>query len=375
MLESHPQVTIYLGLLLAAFVMVLLLAPVSIVIARRLGAIDHPEERKVHSAPVPRLGGLAIALAVWLAIFMGTLVNRYLREDTQLLWGLLLGSSIILILGVYDDIRNASPWFKLSIHFVAAGVAVWFGIRFALASNPFAAVMRDYFDLGILAIPFSILWIVGLTNAMNLIDGLDGLATGIGMFTAIALFIISVQQGAGAVTYFYAALAGACMAFLRFNRFPAKVFLGDCGSTLLGFTLACLAIKGSQKSYALSAFFIPLIVFGFPIFESISTVLRRYFSRSRLQDADDQHIHHKLLLFGLTQQQAVWILYSLTILFGIIAFSFTVLHDEYAAVIVLIIGMLGGFLGKELRVFAQERRTMERQLRVKGKTQANAPQS
>lgn len=364
-MAAHAQLAIYPFLLLVSFFLVLGLAPLTIPLAHRLGAIDHPEERKVHAAPVPRLGGLAIASAVWISLLIGSFLNRYLHAGLPALRGMLVGSAIILILGIYDDVRNASPLLKLLVQTAAASVAVTLGVKFALASNPLAAGMRDYFDLGLFAIPLSILWIVGLTNAMNLIDGLDGLATGIAMFTSIALFLISVKQGAGIVTYTYATIAGASMAFLKYNRFPAKVFLGDCGSTFLGFTLACLSIEGTQKSYTLTALFIPLIVFGIPIFESISTLLRRYLSKQKIHGADSEHIHHRLLHVGLTQRQVVLILYSLTILLGIIGFSFTVLLDEYAAVILLIIGMLGGFLGKELKVFARERRTMEREIRFR----------
>jgi UDP-GlcNAc:undecaprenyl-phosphate GlcNAc-1-phosphate transferase len=270
---------------------------------------------------------------------------------------------VILFLGVYDDVHNASPFTKIVVQLLAAGIAVSLGIRFQLASNPLAAGMRNYFDLGALAVPLTILWIIGLTNAMNLIDGLDGLATGIAMFTSVALFLISLKQGAGVVTYFYASTAGATLAFLKFNRYPAQVFLGDNGATFLGFLLACLSILGSQKSYTLTALFIPLIVFGIPIFDSITALVRRYLAKAKIEQADSQHIHHQLLHAGLTQRQAVLILYALTIILGIIGFSFTVLLDEYAAVIVIIIGLLGGFVAKELNVFGRERRLMERGFR------------
>jgi UDP-GlcNAc:undecaprenyl-phosphate GlcNAc-1-phosphate transferase len=181
------------------------------------------------------------------------------------------------------------------------------------------------------------------------------------------MFLISLSQGAGVVTYFYASLAGATLAFLKFNRFPARVFLGDAGSTFLGFSFACLSIEGSQKSYTLTALFIPLIVFGLPIFDAIVALIRRYIKRARFQVADSEHIHHQLVSFGLHQKQAVLILYAITIILGIIGFSFTVLLDEYAAVILVIIGLLGGFMAKELNVFGQKRRAMEREVRHREK--------
>ena len=149
--------------------------------------------------------------------------------------GLLVGSLIIIAVGVWDDTHNANPFVKLAFQVIAASIAVYMGVQFELASNPLIGDMRDYFDLGILAFPLSVLWIVGLTNAMNLIDGLDGLACGIALVTSVTLFLISVSLGAGDVTYFYIALAGATLGFLRYNRFPAQVFLGDTGSMFLGF--------------------------------------------------------------------------------------------------------------------------------------------
>jgi UDP-GlcNAc:undecaprenyl-phosphate GlcNAc-1-phosphate transferase len=357
------QIKIYGLLFLLPFALVLILVPSSVRLAQRIGALDYPEERKIHTGPVPRLGGLAISTAIWLSILVGFALNRYLRAELPTVAGMVFGSIVILGLGIYDDVRNAPPLAKLAVQLIAAGIAVSLGIKFQLASNPLAEVMRNYFELGALAIPLSILWIIGLTNAMNLVDGLDGLATGIALFASVALFLISMKQGAGVVTYFYVTIAGANLAFLKFNRHPAQVFLGDSGATSLGFLLACLSIQGGQKSYTLTALFIPLIVFGIPIFDSITALIRRYLSNAKLQQADSQHIHHQLLRAGLTQRQAVWILYAMTIILGIIGFCFTVLLDQYAAVIVIIIGVLGGFVAKELNVFGRERQMMEREFR------------
>lgn len=361
--QSHPEAAIYALLFVASFFLVLGITPLTVKLAKSLGALDYPEHRKIHDAPIPRLGGLAVSGSIGLTLLVGYGINVYIRSDLILLKGMLAGSLLILALGVYDDIRNASPYFKLLVQTLAAGIAVALGIRFQLASNPLAQQMRDYFDLGVLAIPFTILWIIGLTNAMNLIDGLDGLATGISMFASIALFLISIQQKAGVVTYLYIIIAGATLAFLKYNRFPAKVFLGDSGSTFLGFSLACLSVQGTQKSYALTAFFIPIIVFGFPIFDSIVALIRRYLGNRKIHEPDRQHIHHQLLYSGLNQRQAVWLLYGITIILGIIGFTFTVLLDEYAAVILIIVGFLCGFLARELNVFGTRRRAMEREFR------------
>ncbi len=359
----HPELIIYLILFVSSFLLVIVLTPFTVTLARKIGAMDYPEARKVHVTPIPRLGGLAIAVSIILTMVLGYVVNQYLRNGLGPVIGILPGALLILGMGVYDDVRNAPAPLKLLVQFAAAGLAVMLGVHFQLASNPLAVQMRDYFDLGLLSMPLTILWIVGLTNAMNLIDGLDGLATGIAMFASIALFLISLQQGAGVVTYFYAAIAGSTLAFLRFARHPASVFMGDCGATFLGFLLACLSVVGTQKSYTMAALFIPAIVFGVPIFDAIVTLIRRYLSRDGVLHADRGHIHHRLLSWGLDQRQAVFILYGISITLGIIAFGFTLMLDEYAAVILGIIGVLGGFTARELNIFGTSRTRMERAFR------------
>ena len=214
------SLTTYGLLFVLSFLVVLALVPVSVTLAQRLGAMDCPTGRKIHDTPTPRLGGVAIYVAVWVTILAGCVGDVYLRSGLPSIAGILAGSLLILVLGIYDDIHNASPLLKLCVQTVAAWIAVAMGIRFELASNPLAHGMRDYFDLGILALPLTLLWIVGLTNAMNLIDGLDGLAIGIALFASIALFLISIKQQAGIVTYFYVVLAGAsprhvCASFRR----------------------------------------------------------------------------------------------------------------------------------------------------------------
>lgn len=366
MTSTQPDVAIYAALFLCGWAGVLILTPLSIKLAHRVGAIDQPTPRKVHSEPTPRLGGLAVAVSILATIGIGYVVNPYIRSGLPEIAGLLAGSMIILGLGLYDDVYNARPLTKLAVQIGAALIVVFSGIEIELASNPLAGQVRNYFDLGHLSIPLTVIWIVGLTNAMNLIDGLDGLATGIAMFASMALFLISIQgTSAGIVTYFYASIAGATLAFLKYGRFPAKVFLGDGGSTFLGFSLAGLAVLGMAKSYSFTVLSIPMIIFGVPIFDSIVTLIRRFLSSEGLMQADRQHIHHRLIGVGLNQRQAVWILYGVTIVLGIIGFTFTVLLDEYAAVIVVIIGVLGGFLAKELRLFGSSRDGFGRDFRYK----------
>lgn len=354
---------IYLFLFVFTLGLVTVLTPVAIRLAERIGAVDIPTERKVHGRPIPRLGGAAVVLSVAIALTVGALVNPYLgRILASRLTGLMLGSLVIIGIGLYDDTRNAKPLIKLFFQIIAASIAVSMGAQFELASNPFVEQMRDFFDLGRLAFPLSLFWIVGLTNAMNLIDGLDGLATGIALFTSTTLFLISINLGTGIETYFYIALAGATLGFLRYNRFPARVFLGDTGSMFLGFVLACLSITGYQKSFTLSSIIIPTLIFGVPIFDSTLALARRYLNQTGVATADRGHLHHRLLDVGLTQRQTVYLLYFVTVLLGIIAFAFTVQLNEYASVIVVVIGLLGGLLARELNLFGTRPR-MEREYR------------
>ncbi|MDA2929733.1 undecaprenyl/decaprenyl-phosphate alpha-N-acetylglucosaminyl 1-phosphate transferase [Acidobacteria bacterium AH-259-O06] len=353
---------IYLFLFLVSLGSVSLLTPLSIKIAGKIGAVDIPTERKVHKTPVPRLGGVAVILSVAIALLLGAAGNVYIsRIVNTSLMGMVAGSMVIIAVGLWDDTRNANPFLKLACQLIAAVIAVSMGVQFELASNPLVGEMRDFFDLGVLAFPLSVLWIVFLTNAMNLIDGLDGLACGIALFTSMTLFLISVNIRAGDVTYFYIALAGATLGFLRYNRFPAKVFLGDTGSMFLGFSLGCLSITGFQKSFTLSSLVIPMIIFGIPIFDSALALTRRYVNGRGLTTADREHLHHRLIDLGLSQRQAVLLLYFVTVLLGIIAFAFTVQLNEYAAVVTVVIGVVGGLLAKELNLFGTQVRKMERE--------------
>ncbi|MBI4484275.1 MAG: undecaprenyl/decaprenyl-phosphate alpha-N-acetylglucosaminyl 1-phosphate transferase [Acidobacteria bacterium] len=357
--------TIYLVLFLFSWVLTLTLTPGVRQLAFRVKAVDVPEDRKIHQDVVPRLGGLSLYLTFLGSFALGYYFNFYLHRDSfPYMFGVILGATIIVALGIYDDIKNASPLVKLAVQTVAALIAIHFGAQFSLLSNPLAEEILDYFNLGYLSLPLSLLWIVGLTNAMNLIDGLDGLATGLALFASTSLFFISLNQKVELVPYFYVILIGSTLAFLKYNRYPAKIFLGDTGSMFLGYLLACLSVRGTQKSFTVAALFIPLLVFGVPIFDTTVSLFRRYMNGSRVSEADREHIHHRLLRFGLNQRQVVYSLYFISVLLGIIAFSFTILLDEYAALIVVVLGILGGVLGKELNLFGLKRRSMERMVKV-----------
>jgi UDP-GlcNAc:undecaprenyl-phosphate GlcNAc-1-phosphate transferase len=353
----------YLCLFLLSLALATVLTPVAIRLAPRLGAVDLPDSRKVHVEVTPRLGGAAVFLSIVIALSLVAVFFRPVWNAYYELRGLLVGALLIIAAGLIDDTRGLTPWLKMAFQVTAATVAVTSGIAFHLASNPFVERVLDYFNLGVFAFPLSVLWIVALTNAMNLIDGLDGLASGIALLSSLTLFLISLPRF-GSETFFYAAVSGAALGFLRYNRYPAKVFLGDTGSMFFGYTLGCLSISGAQKSFTLTSILIPVIVFGVPLFDSFVAFWRRYSQRRGIAAADREHLHHRLMDLGLSQRQAVLLLYFITVLLGIIAFAFTVQLSQYAAVIAVVIGVVGGLLAKEINLFGQRRPNSENDTKV-----------
>ncbi len=292
----------FLFLFGGAFFISLLTTPIVSRIAFRVGAVDQPDKRKVHSQVMPRLGGLAV--------FVGFVAAAsFLVNQGPQVAGLLLGGIIIFLLGVADDIRGITPKIKLTGQVIASIVVVSSGIQVQFINNPF----NGYFYLGILAVPLTIFWIVAVTNAVNLIDGLDGLASGVAIIALITFAVISYQMDQLTVSLLSVSLAGALLGFLRYNFFPAKIFLGDSGSMFIGFIIAVLAILGLLKGVTLVAFVIPIIILGVPIFDTCFAIFRRYCERQPIFQADKKHIHHRLLGRGLSHRQTVLVIYGLSI--------------------------------------------------------------
>ena len=231
--------------LLCAFVVSYLMCPMVKSFAYKIGAIDVPKDnRRMHKKPVPRLGGLAIFLGFMVSMLL------FVKVDHQM-QGILLGASIIVVLGVVDDMSPLRAYFKFCVQIFAALVAVFHGVVVQTLSNPNVFADSPYWDLGWLAIPITVLWIVGITNAVNLIDGLDGLACGVSTISAISMLVIALLVSESDVALVMASLVGACLGFLPFNRNPAKMFMGDTGSTFLGYILATISIQGLFKYYAI----------------------------------------------------------------------------------------------------------------------------
>ena len=286
--------------------------------AEKVGAIDVPkDERRVHAVPIPRLGGLAIFIGFVISVVIFADVNYGTR-------GILLGSVIIVIVGVMDDIVPLKPWHKFLAQIAAALVAVFHGVVIDLVSNPNIFAESPYLSLGYLAIPLTVIWIVGITNAVNLIDGLDGLAVGVSTIASLTMLAVALFVSADLnVAIILAALAGACIGFLPYNLNPAKIFMGDTGALLLGFLLSTLSIEGLFKFYAIISFAVPFMALALPIFDTTFAILRRIARGQSPLCPDRGHLHHRLLDLGFSQKQAVFIIYLVSGALGMLAVVIT----------------------------------------------------
>ena len=303
--------------ILVAFVVSIALTPFVKRLAVKVGAVDVPgEARRVHDHPIPRMGGLAI--------FLGFIVSTLLFADiTQEVRGILIGSIIIVITGVIDDIVSLRAWTKFLIQILAAVIAVLHGVVINVVSNPNVFSNQEAIVLGWVAIPLTVLWIVGITNSVNLIDGLDGLASGVSTISAISMLVIALLVSESDVALVMASLVGACLGFLPFNRNPAKMFMGDTGSTFLGYILATISIQGLFKYYAIVSFAVPFLILGLPMFDTLFAIIRRLAHGQNPMAPDRGHIHHRLIDMGLNQKQAVAALYVISSILGLSAVVLT----------------------------------------------------
>jgi len=262
------------------------------------------------------MGGLAIFFGFMLSVLLFVPLTEQLR-------GMLLGGVIIVILGIFDDIYALPAKPKFLVQIAAALVAVWAGNKIEFLSNPNIFSSEPYWELGWLSIPISVLWIVGITNAVNLIDGLDGLACGVSTISSMTLLVIALTVSEPDVALLMAALAGACIGFLPYNLNPAKIFMGDTGSTFLGFILASVSIQGLFKFHMIISFAVPFLMLGLPIFDTCFAILRRVSKGQSPMTPDRGHIHHRLIDMGFSQKQSVAIAYMLTGMLGLAAVLLT----------------------------------------------------
>lgn len=358
----HPQLE---GLIFfsIAFLAALLLTPFLIQIAKKKAWVDFPSGRKVHKNPVPRIGGVAIFTGLWLSwgIFAYLYPNVIPWEASRPMWGLFGASCLVFALGFYDDIYGADAKKKLIVQTLAACVVTYFGVDVKIIYNPFSGgdfVVAESFFRHVI----TVFWVVGITNAINLIDGLDGLAGGVSLITAITIYFISRDLGIPHLPYFMMCLSGACLGFLIFNFSPARIFLGDSGSLVLGFVLACASIMGTVKRSTAVVMLGPPLVLALPVVDTLLAVARRFLRTAvshgdltgyksflmpknflkrvkEIFEADQSHIHHALVKVGLSHRKAVIILYIVTAVMGVTAYRIAVYDYILSSMVVL--GALG----------------------------------
>ena len=278
-------------------------------LAIKIGAIDKPDERKVHTHVIPRLGGLAIYIGFMAAVL-------YSMPVFSEFFGFLLGAAAIVLLGIWDDIRNIPARVKLAGQIIAAAIPVAYGVQIEWVTNPFGTILiiPEW-----LAVPVTVFWIVGFTNTVNLIDGLDGLAAGVSVIASISMFFMAVSMNQYLPAMILVAMSGAALGFLQYNFNPAKIFMGDTGSMLLGYTMAVVAVLGLVKTAATVALIVPIIALGVPIIDTLFAIIRRKMSGVPVFQPDKGHLHHRLLALGMTQKQAVLSMYMVSVLLGFVA--------------------------------------------------------
>ena len=314
--------------------MALVLTPAVIAFARRTGALDQPDARKVHARPIPRIGGIGIYAAFMVSVLAQLLFADVTPEFMTSLIGLLAGGTIIVAIGIIDDYCDLPARVKLLGQILAAAVLViGFDVRIDVITDPFG----DYIYLEFLAIPATIFWVVGLTNTVNLIDGLDGLAAGVSTIAAVTIFLVAMEEGIPFVAMITAALAGAAVGFLYYNFNPARIFMGDTGSMFLGFMLAGVSVVGAVKSAATIALIVPILALGLPILDTTFAIVRRARNHRPIFKPDKGHLHHRLLAHGVTQKQAVLLMYVVSALFGLCALALTAVSMQAAMLIITVV--------------------------------------
>ncbi|MDY7226990.1 MraY family glycosyltransferase [Hyalangium rubrum] len=305
--------------------------------------------RKVHVRPIPRLGGVAIVagfFAPLCALFLvDSGVGSLFRSHDQLVWGLFGGGATIAVLGLYDDLHGTGARLKFSVQIAVAIALYLFGFRVELIANPFGPAI----PLGVLSLPFTLLWMVGVVNALNLIDGLDGLAGGVAFFGVGTNFILSLARGDVVMCLLMAALAGAILGFLIFNFNPASIFMGDTGSMFLGFVLAAVSLKTSTKSGTAVAMLVPVMALGLPIMDTLLAMIRRSILGRPMFSADKEHIHHRLMSrLVLSHRSAVLVLYGLCGLFTLTALGLNFANSVQSAMLLIGMAVVIGVLMRKL---------------------------
>lgn len=297
---------------ISAVIISFIMTPPARQLAIKVGALDVPKDpRKIHNKPMPYFGGLAIYISIMACMFV------YLPHTRTNLF-IMAGATIIVLTGVVDDMYGMPAKVKMLMQLIAAFVALRGGVQIHFITNPLSETGMSYL-LSWLSYPITLFWIVGITNTINLIDGLDGLASGVASIAATTLLFTAATKGHDFIMMQCAIIAGASLGFLPFNFNPAKIFMGDTGSLLLGYMLAVTSVSGMVKSVAAVALVVPVFALGLPIFDTTFAIIRRYLNNKPIMEADKDHLHHKLMKIGLNQRQTVLIMYFISMMLGIVA--------------------------------------------------------
>jgi UDP-GlcNAc:undecaprenyl-phosphate GlcNAc-1-phosphate transferase len=362
-------VILYLGIFLASLIASFVLTREVRDFATARSWVSPPSsERHTHSTPLPRLGGVAIFISFVGCCLAGLAILRHASSlgvafSFRPVVAILAPASLIFLLGVYDDLRPIGPYPKFAVQALAAAMLFAGGLRVVAVPVLFGHHQFPWF----VGLPLTVLWVLAITNAFNLIDGLDGLAAGSALFSTLVVFVVSLVTQSALVSLMALALSGAVLGFLRFNFSPATVFLGDCGSLFIGFILSALALQGATKAPTIIAVAIPVVSFGLPILETTLSIVRRYISGRPVFTGDREHIHHKLLQQGLSQRQVVIILYGVSAVFALVSLFLLWPASPMLGLVLAVLGVgvwvgvqrLGYLEFGELRRIAQK--TVERQ--------------
>lgn len=337
--------------LIIAVVVAYAATPLMIRLAKLVGAIDVPkDERRVHTVPIPRLGGLAIFLGftAGLLYYINGLQNH--NDMISKIFGVMIGAAIIVTLGFFDDIKPLPAKFKFVVQIIAAMIAIHSGVRIESVTNPLSFILPNnpYIIFGMWSYPLTLFWIVGVTNAINLVDGLDGLAAGISAISATTLFIAALGTGQYFAATLASILAASTLGFLPHNFNPAKIFMGDTGALFLGYMLSTISIIGVLKGAAALSILVPILAIGLPIFDTLFAMVRRALSGKSMMEADKGHLHHRLLEAGMSQKQAVLTLYSVSAILGFSAIAIIEVTIKAAFVLVFAVFLLASMGAKYL---------------------------
>jgi UDP-GlcNAc:undecaprenyl-phosphate GlcNAc-1-phosphate transferase len=349
-----------LSLVLVALAVTLATTPLVRGLSVRASLVDEPGARKVHTTAVPRLGGVGIMAGFGAAMLLEAAGETWwawprvlLLGDGQVL-GTMLGLALIFGVGLVDDVRGLRPGVKFGGQLTAAAITIAFGLRIEFFGNPFGdGILR----LGWWSYPLTALWLVGFANVFNLIDGLDGLAAGVAAIAAASFLALAIDMDQAIAIVLAAGLIGACIGFLRYNFNPASIYMGDSGALSIGFALGCVSLTGVMKSAAAISLVAPLLIIGVPVFDTASAIIRRWRHGRPIHEADNGHIHHRLLHRGFNHRQTVLIIYAWSAALAIGGFAMRpeVLPLSWRVAILLAMAVLSGFFARWLGLFGQAR--------------------